>query len=230
MVLAIAAAGCRTAGPPPAIDAAMADCVPADAATLAGINLVTVRASPLYARIPANGRAFLEAFGPSPYLLHAYRNGEHLMVARGTLTGWTAAPHGIALNGSPDLVRDALARHARSPLVAIAEPLAARAPLWAVLRGGTTLPLAGNLANANNLLRGVEQVTLAAQIGERVSLELAAVCPSADAAARYEGSLRALVSLAEAANKNEAVRAVRIERTDRSVRAMLSVAPEAITP
>ena len=231
--IAMMAAGCRTSGPAPAIDPALADLVPADATAVAGLDLEALRASPLYGRLPAVQREFLETFHEARYALAALRGDQILIVGRGTIPGGTAAGSGVSVSGAPDMIRDATARHTRSPLVGIAEPLAVRNPVWAVVRGGMALPLTGNLANANNLLRGVDRVTLAAQLADRVSLELTAACPSAELAARFEGSLRALVSLAEAASARQPeiaamLRAVQVQREDRSVHAALAVPPEAL--
>ena len=130
-------------------------------------------------------------------VLVSSKGSELLLIARGKLAGWTTIGSGLSLNGSPDLVRGATVRHVPSPIPGIAEP-AARNPVWAVVRGGTTLPLQGNLANLNNLLRHVEYLTLTAQVDDRLAIQLEASCPTTDAATRFEGNLRAVLGLAAA--------------------------------
>jgi hypothetical protein len=228
--LLLAACGPRTA--PPAIDPAMAACVPTDAATLAGLSLDALRRSPLLPGIPPEHRAFLESFRDARSVLVSSRGSDFLVIARGSLPGWTAAAPGLSLNGSPDLVRSATVRHAPSPLLDVAEPLAGRNPLWAVVRGGTMLPLQGNLANLNNLLRDVDYVTLVAQLDDRVALDLAASCPTPDAARHFEGSLRAVVGLSAAGMRQPdlagLLRSVQVKREDRTVRASMAASPDAL--
>jgi hypothetical protein len=90
-----------------------------------------------------------------------------------------------------------------------------------------TLPLEGNLANVNNLLRGTEYVTFAVQSGDPAELELVARCPSPDAAQRFEQSFRALVSLWIVAYRRQpataaVLQAIRISRAERDVHVTLS--------
>ena len=231
-IAALLLSACGPHAAPSAIDPAMAGCVPADAATLAGLNLETLRRSPLLPAVPQDYRAFLETFHDARSVLVSSRGSDFLFITRGSLPGWTAAPAGLSLNGSPDLVHAATVRHAPSPLLDIAEPLAARNPVWAVVRGGTTLPLQGNLANLNNLLHNADYVTLAAQLDDRVALELAASCPSPDAASHFEGSLRAVLGLSAAALRQPdlagLLRSIQVKRDDRTVRASLAASPDAL--
>jgi hypothetical protein len=231
--LAMLAAACRVAGPMSAIDPALSDSIPADASAVAGIDLKALRDSPLYPRLPAAARAFVESFGSSPYALQAYARGELLLAARGAPPGWTAAPHGVSLSGAPDLVQAAIAPHPRSTLIESAELLAARYPVWAVLRGGTVLPLTGNLANLNHLLRDAQTLKLGVRLNDRLSLELAADCATPDAAAHLESSIRALLSLAAAANVRQpeiaaVLRAAPVHHDNRNVRATIAITPEAL--
>jgi hypothetical protein len=175
------------------IDPRLAAQVPEDASAVVGLNLTVLRASPLYARLP-------HPFGDAPYVLIAVRGQELL----------TITPDGHA----------SASRHAPSPLLALAEPLAAKNPVWAVIRGGTALPLEGNLANLNNLLRDVETVTLVAQPGDRLAVDLVASCATPDAARIFEGHFRAVLVLTRTASL------VQVQREDRMVRASLSVSPE----
>src|SRR5262249_795237 len=126
--LLLATFACRTPAPPPAIDPQLAACVPEDSSALIGLDLDALRASPIGPKIPPS-------FAGTRYLLIASR-------------GQTVLP--ISTCAGPQ-------RHAPSPLLSAAEPLAARAPVWAVIRGGATLPLAGNLANLNTLFQDPAQ-------------------------------------------------------------------------
>src|ERR1039457_190715 len=80
---------------------------------------------------------------------------------------------------------------------------AAARPVWIAVRGGVALPLEGNLANVNNLLRGVEYVTLALDPGDPADLQLVARCPTPEAALHFEQSFGALISLAAALNTRQ---------------------------
>src|SRR5207302_3317631 len=92
--------------------------------------------------------------------------------------------------------------------------------IWGTVRGDGRLPLTGNLANANNLLREAASTTISAELRDAVELALTAQCPTPENARRFEESLRALVTLALAASAREPrittlLRAVRIKRDDR---------------
>ena len=176
---------CRTPGPAAAIDAALSARVPAATVALAGVDLDRLRASPLYAKLPAGALGFLAPFGHARYVLIASTGVELLTIARGAVPGARQVAPDVALSGAPGLM-------------AAAESAAAGRPIWMAVRGGILLPLEGNLANVNNLLRGTEYVTLAVQPGDPVELELVARCPTPDAALRFEQSFRAMVSLARA--------------------------------
>ena len=112
LALAFLTISCRPPAPAPVIDPRLAAQVPEDASAVVGLNLTVLRASPLYARLP-------HPFGDAPYVLIAVRGQELL----------TITPDGHA----------SASRHAPSPLLALAEPLAAKNPVWAVIRGGTAL-------------------------------------------------------------------------------------------
>src|ERR1019366_8045172 len=95
-----------------------------------------------------------------------------------------------ALSGAPDLIAAATAAHPAAGILAQAESVAAASPVWIAVRGGVALPMEGNLANVNNLLRDIEYVTLAVQPGDPTQLALVARCPSPEAALRFEQSFR----------------------------------------
>ena len=133
----------------------------------------------------------------------------------------------------PNLIAAAIAAHPPAGILTPAESVAAGSPIWIAVRGGVALPLEGNLANVNNLLRGTEYVTLAGQPGDPTELELVARCPTPDAALRFEQSFRAMVSLAIATNARQPVTAgvlesIRIRREERVVHVSLSAPLDAL--
>src|ERR1035441_2820354 len=106
------------------------------------------------------------------------------------------------------------------------ESVAAARPVWIAVRGGVALPLEGNLANVNNLLRGAEYITFALDPGDPADLQLVARCPTPEAALHFEQSLRALVSLASV--HASTLQSIRIVREDRVVRVRLSAPLDAL--
>jgi hypothetical protein len=218
---------CRTPGPAAAIDPALSARVPAATVALAGVDLDRLRASPLYAKLPAGALGFLAPFGHARYVLIASTGVELLTIARGAVPGARQVAPDVALSGAPGLMAAAMAAHPPAGILAAAESAAAARPIWMAVRGGILLPLEGNLANVNNLLRGTEYVTLAVQPGDPVELELVARCATPDAALRFEQSFRAVVSLGIAGNARQPATAgvlasIRIVREERVVRVSLS--------
>jgi hypothetical protein len=226
LALAILAA-CRTAAPPAAIDPALSARVPTATVALAGIDLDRLRTSPLYSKLPPVALAFLEPFGYAHHVLIASTGAELLTIARGVVPGATQLAPDLALSGAPELIASATSLHSPAAILGPAGSVAAAAPIWIAVRGGVALPLEGNLANVNNLLRGTEYVTLAAQPVDPAVLELVAQCPTNDAALRFEQSFRAMVSLAIATSARQPVTAallqsIRIDRAERVVHISLS--------
>jgi hypothetical protein len=109
-----------------------------------------------------------------------------------------------------------------SPLMPDSQALAARYPAWAVIRGGTRLPLHGNLANLNNLIADAETLTAGVQTADDYAVELTAQCPSDERAQHFEGSLRAVLLLIKAGP------AAQVQRDGRKVQASMKVPAEAI--
>jgi hypothetical protein len=232
IALAILAA-CRTPAPPATIDPALSARVPAATVVLAGVDLDRLRASPLYAKLPPAPLAFLEPFGHARHVLIASTGVELLTIARGVVPGATQLAPDLALSGAPNLIAAAIAAHPPAGILAPAESVAAARPIWIAVRGGVALPLEGNLANVNNLLRGTEYVTIAGQPGDPTELELVARCPTPDAALRFEQSFRAMVSLAVATNARQPATAgvlhsIRIRREERVVHVSLSAPLDAV--
>ena len=226
-------ASCRTLAPPAAIDPALSGRVPPATVALAGVDLDRLRASALYAKLPAGALGFLAPFGHARYVLIASTGVELLTIARGAVAGATQVAPGVALSGAPGLMAAGMGAHPPASILAAAEPVAGAHPIWMAVRGGILLPLEGNLANVNNLLRGTEYVTLAGQPGDPVELELVAQCATPDAALRFEQSWRAVVSLGMAANARQPATAsvlgsMRIVREERVVRVSLSAPADAL--
>ena len=160
----------------------------------------------------------------------AFGSGELLAIARGAVPGATQTPAGIALLGSPAMIAAGTARHAPAAILPPAETVAAGPPIWLAVRGGAPLPLSGNLANANNLVRLADYLTLSVRLRDTVDFELNARCLSPDTAIQFEQRLRALISLAGAANRHspEAFASLQLRREGATVRATLSAAPDAL--
>jgi hypothetical protein len=203
--------------------------VPAAAIALAGVDLDRLRTAPLYAKLPPAAAAFLEPFRGAHKLLIASTGAELLTIARGVVAGATQSAPDLALLGSPRLIAGATAPHPPAAVLSAAETVAA-SPVWIALRGGTPLPLEGNLANANNLVTLADSLTLAFTLRDTVDLELTARCPSPAAAAEFERRLRALVSLSAAASARQPeiaalLHSFHLRREDRIVHATLTAAP-----
>lgn len=226
-------AACRASGPPAAIDAALSARVPTATVALAGVDLDRLRAAPLYAKLPAGALEFLQTYGRAHHVLIAFSGSELLTVARGSVPGSTQIAPDVALSGAPDLVAAASAVHPPARVLAPAESVAAGSPIWLVVRGGVLLPLEGDLSNVNNLLRGVDYVTLALQLGDPAEFRVVAYCTAPDAAQRFEQSFRAVVSLAIATTARQAattalLNSIQIARTERVVHVSLSTPLDAL--
>lgn len=233
-------AGCRS-GPPPAIDPAVAACVPPGAAVLAGIDLVRLRSSPLQQQLPPAATALLEPLRQADSLLVAANGSDYLAVSRGSFrqapAGATLLAPGLAAAGTSAWLR-AAAQRARqrsegagtSALLERAEPLAAAGEIWIVAAGSATLPVSGNAANLNSLLHTTEYATLSIRSANGIALDAAGVCGTSDAARRLEGTLRAFASLGAAANKRQPsvaalLKRIQISREDSAVHLALQAQP-----
>ena len=232
IALAVLAA-CRPPAPPATIDPALSARVPTATVALAGVDLDRLRTSPLLPKLPPVALAFLEPYGHARYVLIGLAGAELLTIARGVVPGATQLAPDLALSGAPDLIAAATVAHPAAGILAQAESVAAASPVWIAVRGGVGLPLEGNLANVNNLLRDTEYVTLAVQPGDPTQLELVARCPSTEAALRFEQSFRALVSLTIGANARQpttagVLQSIRIGREERVVHVSLSAPVDAL--
>ena len=233
LALALLAA-CRAPAPPSAIDPTLSARVPVATVALAGVDLDRLRASPLYAKLPPAALALLTPFAHAHRVLIASTGVELLTIARGAVPGATQLAPDVALSGAPSLVAAAGAAHPPAGILGPAESVvAARSPVWIAVRGGVALPLEGNLANVNNLMRGAEYVTLALDPGDPADLQLVARCPTPEAALHFEQSFRAVVSLAAATTARQPAAAamlqsIRIVRDERVVRISLSAPLDAL--
>jgi len=194
----------------------MAACVPAGTVALAGANLEQLRTSPLYGKLP------LSSFSGAKSLLAAWNGKEVLVIS---------AP-GPALNGPPEMVESARGQQKTGisgalELLKQADEFADRSAIWIVLKGDTTLPLAGNAANVNRLMRNMEFAAITAGAGPRVELALTARGRTDDAARHFEETLRAMLTLLAAAETKHPklaglLRSIPVRRDGQVVRAGVS--------
>ncbi len=222
---------CRTAVTPPAIDPAMAARVPAGTIALAGLNLDQLRASPLYAQLPRAMVALVEPFRGARSLLAAFSGKDLLVIASGAFVeapaGTTLVAPGLALAGSSESVRAAEAGHKAPELLAQAESVAPGNQIWIVTSGDVTLPLTGNAANVNRMLRNMEFAAVTVRAPSAVEFAIAARGRTPDAARRFEETLRAALTMAAVAEAKQSdlaaiFRSIQVSREDRTVHAALS--------
>ena len=241
VALAAAAISCGSIDAPAGVGRDMASSIPADTVLLAGLNLDEIRVSPLYPKLPTAVRALAEPLRDAAYLLLAFNGKDLLSIARGRFReappGAALVAPGLAVAGPPDAVRAAIAQHKTGrdgapDLLARAASLAGGKQIWVVARGGVTLPVTGNAANLNRLLRDTEYAAMAARIGSGIEIEATAAGLTAEAGREFEENLRAILTLTAAANARQPdlvalIHSIRISREDRIVHVALSGGPEA---
>jgi len=224
------AAGCRNSTP------SLASAVPDGATAIGAIDLAALRASPLYSKLPPVVTAFSEPLHDAAHMMLAWDGKDLLLLASGNFAqppaGYTLIAPGIAALGAPNRIQAARQQLRTGQSPASPFPQAA-GTIWAAVRGDGRLPLTGNLANANNLLREAAYTTLSAQMRDAVELTLTAQCPTPENARRFEESLRAIVTLAAAASARQPqtatlLHAIRVERQHRTVHASVTAMPEAL--
>lgn len=224
---------CRSTTAPAAIDPALASCVTSGAVLLAGLNLDRLRASPLYSKLTPAAAMAIEPLRNASSLLVAWDGKQFVFVARGKFreapASATLIDPNLAISGPADAVRGAIAQHKTGTtgapdLIRHAAAIAGVGEIWAAVRGGVTLPLTGNVANLNRLLHLVDYATLTAKIEPRVDLDLTGASRTEDQGQHLEETLRAIVSLAEAAQPRlePLLRSVEIRREGPTVHATLS--------
>jgi len=227
LVVAAVLGSCRNTAAPDAIDRQLAARVPVSAVALAGVDLDRLRASPVYPKLPPAVHAFLAPFADSHQALIASDGRALLVIARGDVPGGTRMSGGISLFGAPDLITAAQSAHAPAAVLAPAARVASGQTLWIAIRGGVRLPLAGDVENLNNLLRGVEWLTVTLEPSDPATIEVKAECPSPGAAIHWEQTVRALVSMTAATTGDAQVavafKGMRLDRTERSVRAAVTL-------
>lgn len=235
----MALAGCRGSRSTPTPDPDLAASIPSDTLAVAGIDLDRARAWPLYAKLPPGAAALFQPLGSASSLLVAYNGKEALVLARGAFreapAGMALLANGLAAAGSPDAVRAAAAQRRAGEsgapwLLARAAEFAASSPIWAVARGGVTLPLPGDAANLNPLLQLVDYAAAGIRLDSELRLEAVAVGRDEPSARRFEENLRAMFTLAAAGARNGPLagplRAAQVRREGLTVRIALSVPPE----
>jgi hypothetical protein len=223
------AIGCRS-GPSPTIDPDLAARVPAPATILAGVNLETVRASPLRKQLPSAAAAFIDSLNGARRVLLASDNSNYLVLTQGAApAGATSLGHEAAAMGSPEWVQAASHSTAiANGLLVRAEPLASGADIWVAVVGGAKLPLTGNGENINGLIQTTEYSVLTIRLADRVELALTGVCRDAESGRRLEETVRAMITLGAAGTaKQPAISAllhqIRLTRDDRTVHLTLTV-------
>jgi len=236
----LAAAACCTIGcGPRAISPDMTVCVPAGTVALAGMDLDRLRAAPLYARLPAAALALVESYRSAHRLLAAWSGTNLLIVVRGTAAGAAPVAKDIEVIGPEDAIRAARAQYqsgrSGAPELVDAAKTVASSQIWAVAAGGITLPLDGNARNLNRLFHGLEFAALAINLDSGVDLRVIAVGRTGQGARDFEESLRALLSLASAAESRSAeiqklLGSVQVARSGVKATATLQAGPDAIDP
>ena len=234
---------CRHPATPAVIDPALASSVPPGAVLLGGVDLDRLRGAPLYAKLPVAALLQAQSLQGASHILLAVSFAstglDVLVLAHGNFAaapaGTTLLEPGLAAAGNPDSIRAAAVQHrtgrSGAPgLVARAASVAAENQVWAVARGGLTLPLGGNAANLNRILRATEWTTLAARVDSAIHLQAAGACSTAEGARQVEESVRALLSLAAVSLAREPdlaalVRSVGVSRDNLAARATLDVPP-----
>jgi len=216
--------------------------MPTGVLAVGAVDLTRLRAAPLYAKLPPAARALAENYRDAQHLLAAWNGKDVLIVAQGPFreapAGTTLAAPNLALAGSPCMVSAAMAQHRTGKtgapgLLEFAAQSAGAGQAWVAVRGGVALPLSGNAANLNRLLRNLEYAALAADFSSSVRLSVSALGRNEPAAREFEENLRALLSLASAAEHGHAeiaalLESVQIRRDSAMAHATLEAPPETI--
>jgi hypothetical protein len=235
---ALAFSACSSPVPRPLADAIA--CLPQGTQAVAGVYLERLRGQESYSRLPPAWSFVLDPFHGANLVLLAYNGTDLLVIASGR---FLAAPPGVvlltpqlALGGSPAAIRAATAQYASGrtgapDLVAQAAPVINH-DLWAVVRGGTRLPLPGNSANLNRLLAFTEYTTASAAWNAAIRFEADGHCATPESARQLEERLRALITLAKAAAKAPdlalALASIELRRDGSVVHLALLGSPQAV--
>ena len=228
--------------PPPMVDAGMASCVTGDTVALAGADLDRLRASRFVNGLGGSARDLLAPYSTASKLLIAWNSRELLIVERGLFKtpppGATAIEPGLAVTGSPERISSAVVQHrtgrtGAASLIDYSSEISAGRAIWLAVRGGTALPVSGNLANLSLLLQDADFAGAALDLGDTATLRLCARGRTAESAAQLEERLRGFLSLAQEAEvrRPELARllgAVRIQRSGRDLTATLGASPDVL--
>jgi len=198
---------------------------------LAGVDLASVRTTPVYRKLPSSAAALADTLRNSTYLMVASTGTGYSAVARGdfreTPAGWERIAPELAAFGTPESIAAVRAQHRSGTsgapaLLSHAEPLAAHNPIWAVALGTATVPLTGNLANLNRFLHSTEYTTAAVRLTDALSLNITGICRTPGDAQHLEGTLRALISLANLRSPGPLAQAI-LATDDRTVKLSLAM-------
>ncbi len=241
-LLAFAAGiACKQAAPP-LVDAGIASCITSDTVALAGADLDRLRASPFVNGIGGSASDLLAQYSYASKLAVAWNGRNLLIVERGLFKtpppGATAIEPGLAVAGSPRLISSAVAQHrtgstGAAGLIDYSSEIGVRSAIWLAVRGGTALPLSGNLANLNLLLQDADFAGASLDLGQAATLRFGARGRTAESAERLEERLRGFLSLAGEAeiHRPETARllgTVRIQRSALDVTATLTASPDVL--
>jgi hypothetical protein len=235
----VALFACRTLAPRPAVDAALAACIPPDTLALAGVNLEQFRASAVYQKLPPSTAAFLQPLRDASYLLLAYNGKDVLAVARGSFreppAGAVLLAKDLAVSGTPEAIRAATAQHKTdrtgAPWLLGHAPTAGQ--IWLVARGGVAFPLTGDAANLNRFLSFTEYASVAIRLDSGVRIDVLGAGRTAESAQHLEETSRAFFTLAAAgAQRNDPLagllHSIQVQRDALTVRASISASPDQI--
>jgi hypothetical protein len=207
-----------------------------------GLDLDRLRTSPLWAKLPGGAAGMNEAFRAASHVLLASNGKEVLTIARGAFSaappGASLAAPGLALSGPPEMVRAASAQYRTGragvpDLVAFASAIAGGSQIWMAARGGIVLPLTGNAANINRLLRNLEFAGIAIRLDTGAGIRLTANARSTDEARQFEETLRSMLSLASGAESHRPeiaalLDSIAIERRGRVATATAAIPPASL--
>ena len=216
----------------------MTSCVPAGTLLLAGVDLDSLRAAPLFHKLPPAALTLAESYRTAQRLLVAWNGADVLIVIRGSAPGSTPVARNLALMGSPESLQGAVTQcrsgETGSPgLVDYAAKTAGPSPVWIAAKGGVTLPLTGNARNLNRLFRKLEYMTLTVDLTTILDVRIAVLGQSEQAARDFEENLRGFLSLASAAENRRPditrlLDSVQIRRSGVTASASLRIPADAI--
>jgi len=232
--VAVALIGASCGSHPPDMTA----CIPPGTIAIASLDLDRLRSAPIYAKLPQSVLAFADAYRDAHQLLLAWSGTDLLIIARGSVPGGTTVAPNLTVTGSPDSIRAAIAQYGTGKpgvptLLDYAKKTAGGVPLWIAIQGGISLPLTGNTRNLNRLLRDLDYATAAATLDSAITLRLTAQSRSAEGANQFDQNLRAILSLASAAEARNAslatlLNSVQIHRDTLTTRATLTIPGAAV--